>query len=88
MHWAKKIADRGQLAHGLFAVKVWTGETNVLSTVISKLDLVEETEVSTERPGLESPGLKLEKRDLWSFGGELRWSIMAPDRGDNPVNSQ
>lgn len=49
---------------------------------MSMLDLVEEIEVSIERPGLE-----LEKRGFWSSGEELRWSNMAPDCGDNPINS-
>lgn len=79
--------NKRQLTCGLFAVKIWAGATIVSSTVMSMLDFVEEIEVSAEKLGLDCPGLQIEKRDFCKFWGELMWSNIAPDCGDNPVNS-
>ncbi len=51
--------------------------------VMSGIDPVEETEVeiSSERPGLESPVLELRNLDLCT-GKELRRSTMTPECGD------
>lgn len=61
--------------------------TILSSAVMSMLDFVEEMEVSAERPGLESPGPQIGKRDFCRCERELMLSNTAPDCGDNPVNS-